>query len=119
MFEELCVLLKAAGIAVAGLFLNANSSFDTNELRQACTTRHIEANIARNRRATDWQTDDDTFFDPGLYCRRVMVDHANAWLDSFKTLLVRCETSVGNWLAFHWLAFVVLFLRKIKARTTF
>ena len=113
------MLLKAAGIAVAGLFLNANSSFDTNELRQACTTRHIEANIARNRRATDWQTDDDTFFDPELHCRRVVVDHANAWLDSFKTLLVRSETSVGNWLAFHWLAFVVLFLRKIKARTTF
>ena len=118
LFEELCVLLEAAGIAVAGLFLNADSAFDTTELRQACATRHIEANIARNRRATDWQTDDDTFFDPERYRRRAVVEHANAWLDSFKTLLVRYETSVGNWLAFHWLAFVVLFLRKIKAKTT-
>jgi len=33
------------------------------------------------------------------------VEHANAWLDSFKTLLVRYETSIGNWLAWHWLAF--------------
>ena len=54
LFEERCVLLEAAGIAVAGLFLNADSASDTNELRQACATRHIEANIARNRRATDW-----------------------------------------------------------------
>ena len=48
------MLLEAAGITMAGLFLNADSTSDTNELRQACATRHIEANIARNRRATDW-----------------------------------------------------------------
>ena len=100
LFEELCVLLEAAGIAVAGLFLNADSASDTNEC-QACATRHIEANIARNRRATDWQTDDGTFFDPELYRLRAVVEHANTWLDSFKTLLVRDETSIGNWLAFH------------------
>ncbi|NVO33536.1 IS5 family transposase, partial [Hymenobacter lapidiphilus] len=101
LFEELCQLLEAAGIAVAGLFLNADSAFDTTELRQACAARDIEANIARNRRATDWQTADDTLFDPELYRRRVVVEHANAWLDSFKTLLVRYETSIGNWLAWH------------------
>ena len=38
---------------------------------------------------------------------------APAWLDSFKTLLVRYETNVENWLAFHFLAFTVLLLRKI------
>ena len=63
----------------------------------------------RNRRAGDWQTDDDTPFDPELYARRAVVEHANVWLDSFKTLLVRHETSGGNWLAFHWFAFVILF----------
>ena len=114
LFEELCMLLE-----VAGLFLNADSTFDNNGLRQACATRHIEANIACNRRATDWQTDDNTFFDPERYRRRAVVEHANAWFDSFKILLVRHETSVGNWLAFHWLAFVVLFWRKIKAKPTF
>ena len=113
------MLLEAAGIAVEGLFLNADSAFDTTALRQACAARSIEANIARNRRATEWQTDDDTFFDPELYRRRAVIEHANAWLDSFKTLLVRYETSVGNWLAFHWLAFLVLFLRKINPTPTF
>ena len=58
-------------------------------------------------------------FYPELYRRRVVVEHANAWLDGFKTLLVRYETSVGNWLAWHWLAFVVLFLRKINQKPTF
>ena len=78
MFEELCVLLEAAGIVVARLFPNAASAFDTNGLRQACATRHIEANIARNRRPADWQTDDDTFLDPERYHRRGAVEYANA-----------------------------------------
>ena len=60
-----------------------------------------------------------TFFDPERYRRRVVVEYANAWLDGFKTLLVRYETSVGNWLAWHWLAFVVIFLRKINRKPTF
>jgi transposase len=113
LFAEICTLLEAAGIAVEGLFLNADSGFDTNELRQLCAARHIEANIARNPRSANWHTDDDTFFDPELYRRRVVIEHANAWLDSFKTLLVRYETGLGNWLAFHWLAFIVLLLRKV------
>lgn len=119
LFTELCDLLEAADIPLNGLFVNADSAFDTKELRQACAVRNIEANIARNRRATDWQTDDDTFFDPELYRRRTFVEHTNAWLDSFKTLLVRYETSLGNWLAWHWLAFAVLFLRKINPTPTF
>ena len=83
-------------------------------MRQACAARDIEANIARNRCATGWQTDDETFFDPELYRRRAVVEHANAWLDSFKTLLMRYETGIGN-----WLAFVALFLRKISSKPTF
>lgn len=47
-------------------------------LRQACAERGIEANIARNQRATDWQTDDDTFFDPQIYRRCTFVEHTNA-----------------------------------------
>ena len=112
LFEELCMLLEAAGITMARMFLNADSIFDINELCQTCATRNIEANIDRNRRATDWQIDNDTSFDFECYHRCAVVEHANTWLDSFKTLLVRHETSVGNWLVFHWPAFVILFSAK-------
>ena len=119
LFGELNALLEAARIPVAGLFLNADKAFATTELRQECAARDIEANIPSKRRVTDWQTDNDTFFDPELYRRRVVIEHANAWLDGFKTLLVRYETSVGNWLAWHWLPFAVLFLRKINRKPAF
>ncbi|MET4107582.1 hypothetical protein [Hymenobacter sp. UYP22] len=41
-----------------------------------------------------------------------MAEPANAWLDSFKTLLVRYETSVENWLALRWIVFVVFLLKR-------
>lgn len=99
VFAELCELLEAAELHLDGLFLNADKAFDVSSLRQACTRRGIEANIPRNRRSADWQTDDDTPLDPALYQCRLAIERLNAWLDGFKTLLVRYETSLQNWLA--------------------
>ncbi|AMJ67938.1 IS5 family transposase [Hymenobacter sp. PAMC 26628] len=114
VFAELCALLKEAGLGLDGLFLNADKAFDVSSLRLACARHDIQVNIPRNRRATDWQTDDDTpLLDPELYRRRLVIEQLNAWLDSFKTLLVRFETCLHTWLAFHWLAFSVLLLRRI------
>ncbi len=114
VFAELCTLLEAAELRLDGLFLNADKAFDVTVLRQACARCNIEVNIPRNRRSTDWQTPDDTLLIPELYQRRQVIEQLNAWLDSFKTLLVRFETCLHTWLAFHWLAFSVLLLRKIS-----
>ena len=116
LFEELCVLLESAHINLGGLFLNADSGFDSLTLRRVCEQREIEANIASNRRSGVKEETDYRYFDEVLYQRRSVIEHANAWLDSFKTLLVRYETNVNNWLSFHWLAFVVLFLRRINRK---
>ena len=118
VFAERCELLEQAQVRLAGLFLNADKAFAVASLRQACARRGTEVNIPRNRRSTDWQTDDDTPLDPELYRRRLVIEQLNAWLDGFKTLLVRDETCLENWLAFHWLAFVVLLLRKIARPPT-
>lgn len=116
LFEELCSLLESAKINLKGLFLNADSGFDAQNLRQACEQREIQANIARNPRSAPSPTAEWAYFDEELYKRRTVIEHANAWLDSFKALLVRYETNVDNWLSFHWLAFVVLFLRRINRK---
>lgn len=116
LFEELCVLLESAQINLKGLFLNADSGFDAQNLRLACEKREIQANIAANPRSAVSQTTKWTYFDEELYKRRTVIEHANAWLDSFKALLVRYETNIENWLSFHWLAFVVLFLRRINRK---
>lgn len=118
VFAELCDLLQTAGLRLDGLFLNADKAFDVTSLRQTCARHNIEVNVPRNRRAADWQTADDTLLIPELYQRRQVIEQLNAWLDSFKTLLVRFETCLHTWLAFHWLAFSVLLLRKISRQPT-
>jgi hypothetical protein len=49
-----------------------------------------------------------------LYKRRTKIEHANAWMDSFKALLVRFETNAKNWMALQWMALSIMFCKKIK-----
>lgn len=112
-FGELCAMLEQAQITLDGLFLNADRGFDASGLRDECFRRGIEANIAHNPRSGKNEPPADQYFDDELYRQRTAIERTNAWLDGFKTLLVRYETNAENWLAFHFLAFAVLLLRKI------
>ena len=116
-FGELCTLMEEAHISLEGLFLNANSGLYARCLREECFRCGIEANIVVNPRSGQKKEAEDQYFDAELYRQRTTIERTNSWLDSFKTLLVRFETSAENWLAFHFLAFTVLLLRKIPPTT--
>lgn len=111
VFKELCALLQEAGIQTEGLFLNANAGFDSHAFRSLCTEMKIEANIAFNPRNGE-PKDEYTYFDEGLFKRRNVIERANAWLDSFKALLIRFETKALHWFMLLLVAFSVLFIRK-------
>lgn len=117
LFEELCEMLIKAGINIKGLFLNAAAAFDSQQLRKLCKEKEIEANIAFNSRNGICQSEQYVYFDDQLYKCRNVIEHANAWMDSFKALLVRFEKKTTTWLALLLLAFSVRFLRKIKQKT--
>lgn len=117
LFTELCDLLKQADIESRGIFLNADPGFDSKELRSACTQKEIEANIKPNPRNQEKDKDEDYYFDEELYKRRTVIEHSNAWMDGFKGLVIRYETSVRNWMAMHWMAFSVFFLGRINKKT--
>ncbi len=55
-------------------------------------------------------------FDKELYPDRSVIEHANAWMDGLKALLIRFEFSVKNWMSLHFIAFSVIFLRKLKQK---
>jgi transposase len=118
MFEEICQMLKEAGIDVEGLFLNADPGFDSQEFKDICEKNEIIANIKPNPRKKS-PKDREPYesgthiFDEELYKDRTVIEHANAWMDAFKMLLVRFETTVRNWKALNLLAFSVIFLRRI------
>ncbi len=114
LFKELLGVLEAADIDTTGLFLNADPGFDSDGFRQSCSEAKIEANIKENPRNKHKPNESYTYFDDELYKRRTKIEHANAWMDGFKALLVRFETKISNWMALQWLAFITLFCRKLK-----
>ncbi len=114
LFAAMCELLEEAGVSMKGVFMNADPGFDGEELRRYCSESEIEANIKANPRKGGAETTGYRYFDEELYKRRTVIEHANAWLDSFKALLVRYETTARNWMSLHWMAFSALFLRKVK-----
>jgi len=119
LFEELCNILSKAGIEIKGLFLNADSGFDSEEFRKICKDKEIEANIPTNLRNNNEGNIEEKklkyqYFDEELYKHRVVIEHANAWIDSFKALLIRFETKTDNWVALLLIAFSIRFLKNIK-----
>lgn len=118
LFEEICQMLKGAGIDIEGLFLNADPGFDSQDFKDFCEGKEIIANIKpnpRNKSPKDREPYESGthIFDEELYKDRTVIEHANAWMDAFKALLVRFETTVRNWKALNLLAFSVIFLRRI------
>ena len=113
IFKEMLSFLKEAGIETEGLFLNADAGFDSEGFRSLCSEMKIEANIDFNLR-NGAAKEEYVYFDEQLFKKRKVIEHANAWLDSFKALLIRFETKARHWLALHFLAFSVLFIRKIN-----
>jgi transposase len=118
LFNEICLLLKQAGLNLKGLFLNADPGFDSGDFRKACEKEEIMANVKPNPRnqasqPTQAYQSGTHIFDEELYQDRSVIEHANAWIDGFKALLIRFESLVRNWMSLHFIAFSVIFLRKI------
>lgn len=100
-------MLKEAAIDSKGIFLNADAGFDSKGFRSVCIEKEIEVNIKPNPRNIKKDNDEDHYFDEELYKKRTVIEHANAWMDSYKALLVRYEVLARNWMAMHWMAFSV------------
>jgi len=110
-FEVVTATLEDAEISVEGLFMNADAGFDSKDFRSACAKKQINANICFNKR--NGSTDDrDEYFDQELYDERFAVERTNAWMDSFRSLLNRFDTTVESWKGFNYLAFMVIALKK-------
>ena len=73
----------------------------------------VVANICISRRRTDT---DGIFVDGLLYAERYSVERTNAWMDSYRTLLNRFDTTVTSWESWNYLAFAVLLLKKISRK---
>ena len=48
-----------------------------------------------------------------MYKERWVVERTNAWMDGFKAIPVRFDTTISSWKSWNFLAFLVIFLKKI------
>ena len=103
--------IKRSNISTDNLFLNADAGFDTENLRTFCFKKELFANIDFNKRNGNI-SDREEILDKQLYKRRFVIERMNAWIDSFKALLIRYETQEKHWRDFHLLAFCCILIRK-------
>lgn len=114
-FQVVTATLQKADIPVAGLFMNADAGFDSKDFRNACAKMDINANICFNRRNGSTH-DREEYFDKDLYDERYAVERANAWMDSYRSLLNRFDTTTESWKGFNYLAFIAIALKKFKKK---
>ena len=103
-----------------GLFLNADAGFDSQILRKTLQKFSIIANIAQNKRNSKEDLDTSYIFDHELYRFRFTVEQTNAWIDNYRSLIIRNMRSVINWRQSHYIACISLFIRnKLKINFNF
>lgn len=102
--------IRNSTIATEGLFLNADSGFDTKEFRNYCCKNNILSNIDQNKRNGNAA---EYIFDDLLYKCRFVIERTNAWMDGFKAILMRFETNQIHWKSLNLLAFAVILLRQL------
>jgi len=84
------------------------------DFRESCSKKDINANICFNKR--NGNVDRDEYFDKELYDQRYAVERTNAWMDSFRSLLNRFDTTTESWKGFNYLAFTSIALKKFKKK---
>lgn len=102
--KEMFSQLDEMGIPIEGLFLNADSGFDAESIKKILDKEGIIMNVPPNRRNTKF-LDSDQLLDEEMYKERFVIERTNAWIDSFRTLLVRQDTTIESWWAWHFIAF--------------
>lgn len=115
--DELAAQLKDCGLSTDGLFNNADAGFDSRTFRNALGGYGIIANICPNPRNAEPK--EDYLFDEELYKERFVIERTNAWMDGFRSILTRYDTTVSSWKGWNYLAFAVVFLKKIHKSQKF
>jgi len=113
-FEYMLEDLKEIGVNPDGLFINADAGFDAASLRNLCDLEGIHLNAPVNPRRSSVDEFSLPYFDEMMYAERYVVERTNAWMDAHRSLLVRFDTTIESWAAWHDLYSILVWCRKIS-----
>ena len=109
--------LKRCGLDYKDAFFNADSSFDTRAARKLLWNYGVKPNIPENKRNRKTvKRGRKRHFNHEVYKRRFVSERSFAWIDVFKTLLIRFERKAAYCLGFHHLGFALINLRNVLAK---
>ena len=109
--------MNRCGLDIKGAFFNADSRFDTRESRKLLWNRGVIPTIPENKRNRKTvKRGRKRHFKPDVYKHRFVRERTFAWIDKFKTLLIRFERKAAHCLGFHHLAFALINLRNVMAK---
>jgi transposase len=115
--KKLFVDMKRCHLGYTGALFNADSSFDIRAVRNMLWNRGVIPHLAenkRNRKTTKHGR--KRHFNQHAYEDRFAIERTFAWIDKFRTLLIRFERKDVYWLGFHLLAFTLINLRNLLTK---
>lgn len=111
-FSKMIKGLNKCNINVQNSVLNADKGFDSKSFRRACYRRNIQPNIKENHRNRKKpKRGRKRIFNQKIYKRRFVNERSFAWLDSFRTLLIRFDFLDKTWINWHYLAFILILIK--------
>jgi len=72
--------IAKSGIRLDGLWVNADSGFDSKAVRSCCIQHRIELNTPEKQRNKGFTMDDNHYFDELMYQQRFVIERTNAGL---------------------------------------
>jgi transposase len=106
--------LQRLGLCYKGAIFNADKSFDSSEARKMLWNRGVRPNIPENKRSRKHaKRGRKRYFNRAVYKQRFVIERDFAWVDKFRTLLIRFERKDVYWLGFHYIAFTLINLREL------
>ena len=79
--------------------------------------RGVIPNIAENKRNRKTsKRGRKRYLNQHAFKNRFAIERTFAWMDTFRTLLIRFERKDGDWLGFHLLAFTLINLRNLLVK---
>ena len=106
--------LQRLGLFYKGAIFNADKSFDSSEARKMLWNRGVRPNIPDNKRSRKHaKRGRKRYFTRAVYKQQFVIERDFAWVDKFRTLLIRFERKDVYWLGFHYIAFTLINLREL------
>ena len=104
--------LSKQGFMLKKSFLVADKGFDCIALRNLLRRRSIKAIIKENPRNIKYaKLGRKKYFDEQIYRTRYINERTFAWMDSYRTLLTRFDTTVESWKNWHFIAALLIIVK--------